>query len=109
MKTSFESSANSLISDIYTLDTAYKKLGGYGTAQIISIINCAVIRNSGNAFFNVFAMLSLEQRYLCQETILGSWDECSAEEIICPALEKNQQITYKVDTGYEYYIDAWYN
>jgi hypothetical protein len=60
MKNSFESSANSLLGEIYTLDTAYKKLGGYSTAQIISVINCAVIRNSGNPYFNVFAMLSME-------------------------------------------------
>ena len=62
---SFDHSSNSLFGEIYTLESAYSKQGGYGMAQIISVICLSVIRNSGNPFFNVFSMLTMEQRYFC--------------------------------------------
>ena len=47
--------------------------------------------------------------YLCRFGAEGSFDSCSAEEVICPALDDpSSSIEYRVDESYDYYLNNWY-
>ena len=49
----------------YNLDSAYAKIGAFGTMQWMLTFVTSILRNSGNYIYYTFAYLILEQHYLC--------------------------------------------
>ena len=42
------------------MDTAYQKIGGFGTAQKLALVCLTVTRNSGLVFVYLFGLLTME-------------------------------------------------
>lgn len=89
----------------YTLERAFQETGGFGIFQFISILCLALLRNSGMYFIYAFGYLTLQQQFLCSKS--NGFEQCSVKDAICPALERGEHIEYKIDTGYEYYLNNW--
>ena len=46
--------------NVYDLDKAYKKIGGFGTAQKLAAVFLCLIRTSGLAFIYAFGILTMQ-------------------------------------------------
>ena len=87
----------------FTVDEALEQTGGFGIFQFFLTFAIMFIRQSGNYFYCGFAFLTLKQQYLCLGAD-GYYTQCSVETV-CQGREAGLQ--YKVDTGYEDYIENW--
>ena len=91
------------------VETAFKITGGFGRFQIFATIAMCLALNGGNYLYYAFAYLTLEQKYECRFDPSEAFQACSADEVICPALESGAQgFEYRVDTSYEFYLDNWF-
>ena len=87
---------------------AIAAIGGFGPLQILLAVCTSIIRTSGTQFIYIYAFLTLPQQYLCRgEGTADTYESCSASEYICPALAAGQEVDYKVDTSYAFYLNNW--
>ena len=97
----------------YTIESALNEVGGFGRFQWLALIVMMITRNGGNYMYYAFAYLTMEQMYECKFGDSAGFESCSAEEDICPVLDgtdplAKQDLEYRVDKSYDYYLNNWY-
>ena len=66
----------------FTLDSAYKQIGGYGRFQKFSLIILGLACHFGRMPIYIFGMTVEEQEFLCSFDEHGEFLPCS-EQLIC--------------------------
>lgn len=90
------------------MDLAFREVGGFGFSQSLSLFCFMLVRQSGAFLIYGFPYLTLTQEYLCRTSREGDFMSCSAQTDICPAIEADSFVEYKVDSSYEFYFENWY-
>jgi len=92
------------------IEAAFKLTGGFGRFQVLSTIAMQLAVNSGHYLYYCFPYLVNAQQYKCRFDPDAPFEVCSAEEVICPALESGSStLEYHIDTDYKYYLNNWFD
>jgi hypothetical protein len=86
------------------IDIAFKKVGGFGTFQLLATVAITIMRNSGMYMYYGFGFLTLEQSYVCVNG--GSSETCSATSI-CQRQASGETVDFRIDTSNINYISNW--
>ena len=105
---SLDSSHERAPAGMYDIEAAFEEMGGFGKFQWIATVALVLARNGGNFMYYGFAYLTMEQMYQCRSSPNLPYSTCSAENDICPSLDSDSPLDYRVDTSYEYYLNNWY-
>ena len=66
---------------IFTLNSAYEQIGGFGILQFISTICLTIIRNFGSVNVLMFGLSTVSMKYVCRTNEQEGWTACSAKKI----------------------------
>ena len=102
---------NETRNDRICLDDALEKVGKFGFSQRLLAFVCAISRTSGSTLVYAYAFLILPQKYECSPKNEENYASCDVEQV-CQAIEEGpekSQITYRLDTSYENYVQNWYS
>ena len=77
-----EAGAGDDLLKVFTLNSAYEQIGGFGIFQVIATLCLIFIRNFGTANIYMFGLSTAVWDYVCRASDNDPWKTCS-REIIC--------------------------
>ena len=58
---------------VFTLNSAYEQIGGFGLLQILALISLTLIRNFGSVNVYIFGISTAAMKYLCRSNEKDPW------------------------------------
>jgi len=93
-----ETNETNEVQKVFTLNSAFKQIGGFGRFQVFMTLVFALVRSYGMLMVYIYAQNTEPQPYLCRTNSISEFAQCQAS-LICEMRSLNLTgLEYKPDT-----------